>query len=221
MALFDDLPEAPDGRPYWLSTRFGSLYTWGRPPIPGQAADLLAALANKVRIRSALVLGSCCPSVLTALSYGDPERDIRMIDMQSRWWEGYGCFLEDSDDPVQYPAYDSWLPSKRIYAMTEWVWSPRLGEMIFTDLPGSSPMVNADLAGVLTAVAPRLVVMGFMQGRPGPRDLEATLRDGPWDLAEATFQSINCETGETMAYRIVAGTRRPVSEASCDSVTDD
>lgn len=204
MALFDDLPDAPDGRPYWLATRFASLYSWGRPPIPGEAADLLAALACKYQVKGALVLGSCCPSVLTALSFGDPERQIRMVDMKSRWWEGYGFFLEDVSDPDRYPRYESWLPSKRIYAMSEWSWSPRLGEMIFVDLPGSSNLVNVELDRVLRAVRPRLVTLGFMQGRPGPDDLESVLREHDWTISEAAFRAVNHETGESMHYRLVA-----------------
>lgn len=208
MPLFDDLPDAPDGRPYWLATRFASLYTWGRPPIPGEAADRIAALTRKYKVSRALVLGSCCPSVLTALCFGDPDREIRMVDMESRWWEGYGCFLEDSSDPDFYPHYDAWLPSKRIFAMSEWSWSSRLGEMIFIDLPGSSKFVNADLSRVLTGVNPRLVVLGFMQGRPGPDDLEAVLRERDWEMNEADFGSINCETNESMHYRLVAAVPR-------------
>lgn len=207
MAIFEHLPSAPDGRPYWLDKRFASLFTWGRPPLPGATADLLAAVADRYEIRSALVLGSCCPSVLTAIGFGDPKRQIRMIDMKSRWWEGYGGFLEDSDEPDRYPKYDAWLPAKRIGAMSEWSWSPRLGEMIFVDVPGSSELVGADLARVVGAVAPRLVVIGFMEGHPGPAELEAALRDQSWLLEEATFSLANHETGEVLSYRMVVGVR--------------
>ncbi len=213
MSIFDDLPSAPDGRPYWLDKRFASLFTWGRPPLPGQAADLLAALTDKYKIRKALVLGSCCPSVLAAIGFGDPERVIRMIDLQSRWWEAYGWFLEDMDDPESYPRYDAWLPSKRIFAMGEWQWSPRLGEMLFVDLPGSSPLVRADLLEVLTAVSPRLVVLGFMSGQPGPDDLGDALLAHGWSLAESTIEAKNCESGERLSYRLmVAENPEPLVE---------
>jgi hypothetical protein len=203
MAILDDLPNAPDGRPIWLPQRYGSIYTWGRPPMPGQCADTLAAVLNKYCIRSALVLGSCCPSILTAIGFGSPERRIRMLDQRSRWWDGYGAFVEDCDNPDGYPAYDSWLPHEQISTLMEWSWKPCLGEMIFVDLPGSSRLIDADLVAVVRSVDPWLIAMGFMENHPGPNELESHLRADGWEMAEETGYLINHETGERITYRLV------------------
>lgn len=200
---------APDGKPYWLAQRFGSFFTWGRPPLPPNVADALAAVVNNRSIRSALVLGSCCPSVLTALAFGDYEREIRMIDMESRWWEGYSCFLEDCTDPEEYPRYDAWLPSKKILACMEWSWSPRLGEMIFVDLPGNSPLIGKDLRRVVSLVEPRLVAMGFMQNHAAPHELEEALIADGWNSESITGRLRNHETSESLDYRLVVAVPKP------------
>lgn len=210
MAIPRPLPRAPDGAAYGLAQRFGSLYTWGRPPIPAMAADTLAAVVDHHAVRSALVLGSCCPSVLAALGFGDPERVIRMVDMESRWWEGYNSGLDEGSPRARaaFPTYDPWLPGKKILALTDWRYGPTLGEMLFIDLPGESDLVRKDLSNVVRRVRPRLVVMGFLERYQGPQDLEEYLRqDRAWSLDEERHFVRNHETGERLTYRLVVAVK--------------
>lgn len=205
MAIIDESPRASDGRFYSLDMRYASLYTWGRPPMPGRAAEILASVVDKYGIETALVLGSCCPSVLAALSFGNRSRRIKMVDMQARWIERYYEFMESdvTSKEREYPEYNYWLPADHVEAMIEWDWSPSLGKMIFVDVPGSSRLLPRDLKFVVDRVRPRIVVMGFMENWPGPIELEEHLRAVGWEMAEALDLITNHETGEYLRYRIV------------------
>lgn len=171
--------------------------------MPANVADALSAAVNKLSIKSALVLGSCCPSVLTALAFGAPDREIRMIDMESRWWEGYSGFLEDCEDESKYPPYDAWLPSKKIRACVEWSWSPSLGEMVFVDLPGKSHLIGKELYRIVSTVRPRLVAMGFLENHAAPNELEEALMTEGWNTESITGRIRNHETEQSLAYRLV------------------
>lgn len=175
--------------------------------MPGPAADALAAVTDQHRINAAIVLGSCCPSVLTAIAFGNPDRAIRMVDENCRWGCGDDELHENTDADRRYPAQGNWLPFKCLYSLGEWSWSPRLGDMVFADLPGSSNLVQMDFARVVGRVRPRIVVMGFMSGRQGPDDLEALLISKGWPLKEETFERGDPETCERLHYRLVVGER--------------
>lgn len=45
--LVNSEPRAPDGKLYEMESRFLSLFTWGRPPLPTLAADLIASVTDE------------------------------------------------------------------------------------------------------------------------------------------------------------------------------
>jgi hypothetical protein len=203
--LFNNEPRAPDGKLYSMENRFLSLFTWGRPPLPALAADLLASVTDEHKIKSALVLGSCCPSVLASIGFGDSERVIRIFDMQSRWNVGYQFLYEDYEHDSKYPKQNNWLPNNNIYHPQEWSWSPKLGEIIFIDQPwkNPSPSKELDFNVILRAIKPRLIVMGFSGELPGPKDLDKLLIEDQWQIKEYHFEQVSTETDEINNYRML------------------
>src|SRR5205807_8826741 len=73
-------------RPY-IAPRFASLFGSGRPALPWVIADTINIVLADHQIEGVGVTGSLCPSVLTAIGYGAPDRAINAFVFHSRWGE--------------------------------------------------------------------------------------------------------------------------------------
>jgi hypothetical protein len=71
-------------RPY-IAPSFASLFASGRPALPWEIADTINIMLANHQIESIGVTGSLCPSVLTAIGYGAPERKINAFAYYSQW----------------------------------------------------------------------------------------------------------------------------------------
>ena len=75
---------------HWIGPRYASLFSWGRPPLPWDLADLIHGELAAHQVSSVGVTGSICPSVLTAFGYDAPEREINIFANHSRRDDGMG-----------------------------------------------------------------------------------------------------------------------------------
>ena len=177
----------------WIGPRYASLFSWGRPPLPWDLADLIHAELAAHQVSSVGVTGSICPSVLTALGYAAPGREINIFANHSRWDDciGWNNVVEDSPGMEKsHPWSDPYLPVKAHFwdGATPFFRS----EALFVDLPFSHHCVRLKMK-FLDEHQYKVILLGFLEGHDGPEDL----------LRWATEQGYTiCEhRGEKLFYR--------------------
>lgn len=184
-----------------LSIRYGSLFTWGRPPLPAKVADQLAQLTCDLNIKTVLAVGVTSSTALTALGFGDPCRKIHVICPRGEW----GAELAfDPDDFPELPTYDPYLPVDII--VTSDVPTRKHFDLVYIDNDepfGVGEFEPERLARViLRAWSADVVVLGFCQGFSSPVRLRAELERLGFNFSEISGNSVNRETREAVTQML-------------------
>lgn len=192
-------------KPY-IGLRYLSLFNWGRPPLPWDIADIISQTLDDAAIDQlgVGVTGSLCPSVLTALAYGAPERKVNAFAFTSAWSKGesWNCVIDDSPGmDKEVPWANTYLPSKNIRfwdGATPFFHS----EALFVDLPFSSECVELELK-FLSPVRNRLIMLGFLQDHARPDDVFNWVKQHNYKLEEFDSTIASVEYGKSLRYKLI------------------
>ena len=197
-----------------LAIRFGSLFMWGRPPLPEDVADQLALLACNLNAKKVLAVGTHSPTALTALGFGDATRTVYLICPQGEWgeWRLYeGC--EDPDLPND----DLWLDVKVIRTAD----IPGKGhsfDLVYIDK--DNPLATDDVVPERISIivhriwSPRIVALGFCEGFDSPTQLRAELERFGYVFTEISGQIANAETNQIITLSIAYAKRPEDADAN-------
>lgn len=192
----------------FIAPRFLSLFGWGRPPLPWSIADTIAELLQKHGVARIGVTGSLSPSVLVAIGYGDPKRQVNAFARSSLWEEGMGWndVIEDSPNmELSRPWANPYLPTENVH-----FWdgaSPFFySDALFVDLPFSHPQVGLKIEH-LKDQEYRLILCGFLESHDGPTDVLDWCASNGYATKEHAGVITNVEKSESLTYRLVAATR--------------
>ncbi len=186
---------------YELAARYASLFRWERPPLPASCADHLAELVNEKQVKSVLVLGSCCPSVLVAVGFGDKTRVVRAVSVSETWGQSYGDFVEDSSSPDDYPRFDRWLPNS-VKISSDLPYRVNF-DLVFIDQ--DYPFEDAPpekFAQWLQGWCPRFVVLGHCEGFSPPISIQNELCSRGAEFEKLRGTKRNLETGQSLEYTL-------------------
>ncbi len=187
----------------WIGPRFLSLFGAGRPALSWELADHINQLLVEENIQSIGVTGSLCPSVLTAVGYGAPDREINAYAFNSRWSEGVGwnCVVEDS------PGMEKEVPWSNPYLPVEvnfWDGATPFftSEAMFIDLPFSHNAVHLRLSS-FEGYHPRLLLLGFLESYDGPEDVLEFAKANGYEFEEMAGRVTYAEKSEELSYRLI------------------
>lgn len=189
-----------------IAVQYLSLFNWGRPPLPWDLADFISTTlaAQSINELGVGVTGSLCPSVLTAMAYGAPDRLVNAFAFKSQWSEGEGwnCVIEDSPGMENdTPWAKNYLPFKNIR-----FWdgaSPFFhSEALFIDLPFSHECVQLKL-DFLKPNKHRLLLLGFLQDHMGPDDVLEWAKQHGYQLQEHIAVIENIEQSKKLTYKLM------------------
>ena len=196
-----------DKDPY-LALRFGSLFMWGRPPLPGDVADQLAQLVCNLNAKNVLAVGTHSPTALTALGFGDAKRTVYLVCPQGEWGESYSY---EGDEYPDLPNYDLWLDAK-ITRTTDIPGKGRNFDLVYIDK--DYPLATNDIgperiASIVHRVwSPQIVALGFCECFDSPTRLRAELERFGYAFTEISGQITNAETNQIITQSI-AYAKRP------------
>ncbi len=195
----------------WIAPRYGSLFSWGRPPLPWDLADLINAELQTHQVSSVGVTGSICPSVLTAVGYGAPGREINVFAYASRWSEHIGWSNVIADSPgmeLDHPWSDPYLPVHPHFwdGATPFFRS----EALFADLPFDHPCVRLKQQ-FLREHHYKVILLGFLEGHDGPDDMLRWAEARGYGIAEHRDTLREREKRIELEYRLVVATPASVA----------
>ena len=186
-----------------------SLFYTGRPALPWDIADIIStSLADAdVDELGVGVTGSLCPSVLTALSYGAPERKVNAFAFTSAWSEGEGWNIVIDDSPGmenEVPWAKRYLPSNNIH-----FWDGATlffhSEALFIDLPFSHRCVELKI-DFLRPERNRLLMLGFLEEHDGPEDMLVWAEKNDYQFEEHIAEVKNVEYNKQLSYKLIIAT---------------
>jgi hypothetical protein len=186
-----------------IAVRYLSLFSWGRPPLPWGLADKINIALREHDIASVGVTGSLCPSVLTALAYGSPEREVNAFNYKSRWSDGTGwnCVLDDSPGmELDAPRAKPYLPVSSVHfwdGATPFFYS----QALFVDLPFEHSHVRLKIDH-LNGFDHRLLMLGFLDEHDGPVDVLDWAMSKGYEVSEHAEKITNVEKSMSLVYRL-------------------
>ena len=189
-----------------IASKFLSLFSAGRPPLPWSLADCINEVLLEQDIQSVGVAGSLCPSVLTACGYDAPDRKINAGSIFSRWDEGIQWSYCIDDSPGNHPQPSLYLPVEVYFG--EGAYRFINSEALFIDLPFSHRNVGAKWFPILYELNFNLIFLGFLQNYDGPDDVLEILKTLPFDIEEYSDQVKYSEKSEELMYRLIVAKRR-------------
>jgi hypothetical protein len=198
----------PDQR--YVASRFLSIFSWGRPPVPWDIADWINYEVSKHEIKSIGVTGSLSPSVITSSGFDNPIEINAFAKSYALWKEGidWKYVIEDS------PGMEKTVPWPNPYLPVDFdLWDGATpffdSEAIFTDLPFSHHLVDLNM-GFLdegpyaeTGRPYKLILMGFLEGHEGPGDILNWAQSRGYVTTEHRAPITNWETVQELVYRLV------------------
>jgi hypothetical protein len=170
-------------------------------------ADQINQTLLQHNVHSIGVTGSLCPSVLTAVGYGAPDRRINAYAFLSRWDEGTGWNYVLADSPgmeKDHPWSNPYLPVEVDF----WDGATPFfnSEAMFIDLPFSHGNVNLHLSSFEDR-HPRLLMLGFLESYDGPDDVLEFARSNEYQFEEVTYKVAYAEKSEELVYRLIIATK--------------
>ena len=197
-----------------LAIRFGSLFMWGRPPLPGDVADKLAQLVCDLKAKNVLAVGTHSATALTALGFGDATRTIYLVCPQGEWGEWYSY---EGDEYPDLPNYDLWLDAK-IFRTAEIPGKERSFDLVYIDK--DYPLATNDIAPERIASivhrvwSPQTVALGFCEGFYSPTRLRAEFERFGYAFTEISGQITNAETNQIITQSIAYAKRPEDADAN-------
>jgi len=183
--------------------KFVSIFSTGRPTLPWGIANTINLLMAEQNINSVGVTGSLCPSVLTAMGYGAPDREVNACACYSRWDKAIqlSYVIEDSPGMEQKHRYpDPYLPVK--VRFPESPGSFFRSEAVFIDLPFSHRCVQLDPV-FLEETTFKLIFLGFLENYDGPTDILEHVKSSGYELEEISEKVAYVEKKEELLYRLI------------------